>query len=97
MIRAAGNQVLAYSRFKYKLNPASIILRGPIGLKNWRDSGISGNYRLIQPFLSIMNTNQQFRLGRVLTIALILHYLVSYDRTWAMLRNKKYDGFAKHS
>ena len=25
----------------------------------------------------------------------VIHYLVSYDRTWAMLRNKPYKGFVK--
>lgn len=27
----------------------------------------------------------------------IIHYIVSYDRTWAMLRNKPYNGFTKKS
>jgi hypothetical protein len=29
----------------------------------------------------------------VMAIITLLHYLVSYDRTWAMLRNKPYRGF----
>ncbi len=35
------------------------------------------------------------RCGQIMTIIVILHYLVSYDRTWAMLRNKPYNGFAR--
>jgi Protein of unknown function (DUF2568) len=31
----------------------------------------------------------------VTAIIVIIHYLVSYDRTWAMLRNKPYSGFIK--
>jgi hypothetical protein len=34
-------------------------------------------------------------LGWVMAIVVALHYLVSYDRTWAMLRNKPYNGFVK--
>jgi hypothetical protein len=33
------------------------------------------------------------RLSRIMLIITIAHYLVSYDRTWAMLRNKPYTGF----
>lgn len=33
----------------------------------------------------------------VMTIIIVLHYLVSYDRTWVMLRNKPYNGFAGKS
>jgi hypothetical protein len=29
----------------------------------------------------------------VITLFVLAHYLVSYDRTWAMLRNKPYKGF----
>jgi hypothetical protein len=29
----------------------------------------------------------------ILAIMVLLHYMVSYDRTWAMLRNKPYNGF----
>jgi hypothetical protein len=29
----------------------------------------------------------------IMAIIVILHYLVSFDRTWAMLRNKPYNGF----
>jgi len=35
------------------------------------------------------------RPGEIMGAVLILHYAVSYDRTWAMLRNKRYDGFSK--
>lgn len=31
--------------------------------------------------------------ARILTSIVILHYIVSYDRTWVMLRNKPYKGF----
>ena len=31
----------------------------------------------------------------IMAVVVILHYLVSYDRTWAMLRNKPYNGFIK--
>jgi hypothetical protein len=31
----------------------------------------------------------------IVIVIVILHYLVSYDRTWAMLRNKPYYGFVK--
>jgi hypothetical protein len=33
------------------------------------------------------------KLAVIIAIIVILHYLVSYDRTWAMLRNKPYNGF----
>ena len=33
--------------------------------------------------------------GQIMGIVVLLHYLVSYDRTWAMLRNKPYNGFVK--
>lgn len=32
-------------------------------------------------------------LSIIMGITLKLHYIVSYDRTWAMLRNKPYKGF----
>ena len=35
------------------------------------------------------------KLAVVMGIIIILHYTVSYDRTWAMLRNKPYNGFVK--
>ena len=31
----------------------------------------------------------------IMTLIAILHYIVSYDRTWVMLRNKPYNGFVK--
>lgn len=31
----------------------------------------------------------------IMAIIVVLHYAVSYDRTWAMLRNKPYKGFVK--
>ena len=31
----------------------------------------------------------------VIAAIVIVHYAVSYDRTWAMLRNKPYNGFVK--
>lgn len=30
-----------------------------------------------------------------LSVIVIVHYFVSYDRSWAMLRNKPYKGFVK--
>jgi len=33
----------------------------------------------------------------ILAILIKMHYVVSYDRTWAMLRNKPYHGFAKET
>jgi len=36
-----------------------------------------------------------FTLSVILAVILTLHYIISYDRTWAMLRNKPYDGFLK--
>jgi hypothetical protein len=35
------------------------------------------------------------QLSLAMAIIVILHYLVSYDRTWVMLRNKPYMGFVK--
>jgi hypothetical protein len=35
------------------------------------------------------------KLAVILPVIVILHYMVSYDRTWAMLRNKSYNGFVK--
>jgi len=34
-------------------------------------------------------------LGLAMAIVLLLHYLISYDRTWVMLQNKPYKGFVK--
>lgn len=34
-----------------------------------------------------------FALGLIMGVTLKLHYIVSYDRTWAMLQNKPYNGF----
>jgi len=34
-----------------------------------------------------------FTLGIIMTVIVKLHYIVSYDRTWAMLQNKPYIGF----
>jgi hypothetical protein len=33
--------------------------------------------------------------GYTIALIVIVHYVVSYDRTWAMLRNKPYNGFVK--
>jgi len=33
--------------------------------------------------------------GYIMGAIVLLHYIVSYDRTWAMLRNKPYNGFVK--
>ena len=33
--------------------------------------------------------------GEILAIIVITHYFVSYDRTWAMIRNQPYKGFTK--
>jgi len=38
---------------------------------------------------------QHKRLAEIMLAVLVIHYLVSYDRTWAMLRNKPYYGFVK--
>jgi hypothetical protein len=35
------------------------------------------------------------KLTIIMAVIVILHYMVSYDRTWAMLRNKPYNGFVK--
>lgn len=37
-----------------------------------------------------------FKIAICMAVILKVHYLVSYDRTWVMLRNKPYDGFIKH-
>jgi hypothetical protein len=37
----------------------------------------------------------QFLAGIVIAVVVKLHYIFSYDRTWAMLRNKPYMGFIK--
>jgi len=34
-----------------------------------------------------------FTLSLIMGITLKLHYIASYDRTWALLRNKPYNGF----
>ncbi len=34
-------------------------------------------------------------LSEIMAIIVIVHYLVSYDRTWVMLRNRPYKGFVK--
>src|ERR1700743_2500761 len=31
----------------------------------------------------------------VIAVIVVLHYIVSYDRTWVMLRNRQYIGFIK--
>jgi hypothetical protein len=36
------------------------------------------------------------RLSWIMAAIVVVHYLVSYDRTWAMLRNKPYNGFVNH-
>jgi len=36
-------------------------------------------------------------LSLIMGITLKLHYIVSYDRTWAMLQNKPYNGFKTNS
>jgi hypothetical protein len=33
--------------------------------------------------------------GYIMAAIVVLHYIASYDRTWAMLRNKPYKGFVK--
>ncbi|HZX58226.1 MAG TPA: YrdB family protein [Mucilaginibacter sp.] len=35
------------------------------------------------------------QLSWIMAIIVGIHYMVSYDRTWAMLRNKPYNGFVK--
>jgi hypothetical protein len=37
-----------------------------------------------------------FTLSLVMAIIVKLHYIASYDRTWAMLRNKPYRGFTNN-
>ena len=37
-----------------------------------------------------------FTLSLVMAIIVKLHYIISYDRTWAMLRNKPYRGFTNN-
>jgi len=34
-----------------------------------------------------------FKLGICMGVMLKVHYIASYDRTWAMMRNKPYNGF----
>ena len=34
-------------------------------------------------------------LSIIMAVMVVIHYLVSYDRTWVMLRNKPYTGFVK--
>ncbi|HEY9002305.1 MAG TPA: YrdB family protein [Mucilaginibacter sp.] len=34
-------------------------------------------------------------LSILMASVVIIHYMVSYDRTWVMLRNKSYEGFVK--
>ncbi|HTD42108.1 MAG TPA: YrdB family protein, partial [Mucilaginibacter sp.] len=34
-------------------------------------------------------------LSIIMAVIIVIHYLVSYDRTWVMLRNKPYTGFVK--
>lgn len=36
-----------------------------------------------------------FTLSIIIAVTVKLHYIISYDRTWAMLRNKPYEGFLK--
>jgi hypothetical protein len=38
---------------------------------------------------------QAGNLGLILGLIVFFHYLISYDRTWAMLRNRPYTGFVK--
>ncbi|WP_428328477.1 YrdB family protein [Mucilaginibacter sp.] len=33
------------------------------------------------------------KLGLIMAIVVKIHYMVSYDRTWVMMRNKPYKGF----
>jgi len=35
------------------------------------------------------------KLSAAMAVVVIIHYLVSYDRTWAMLKNEPYKGFVK--
>ncbi|MBV8388983.1 MAG: YrdB family protein [Mucilaginibacter sp.] len=34
-------------------------------------------------------------LSLTMTLVVVIHYIVSYDRTWVMLQNKPYKGFVK--
>ncbi len=34
-------------------------------------------------------------LALLMGVIVVLHYVISYDRTWAMLRNRPYKGFVK--
>jgi hypothetical protein len=43
----------------------------------------------------IFYTLQYITLSYVIASVVIVHYMVSYDRTWAMLRNKPYNGLVK--
>ena len=38
-----------------------------------------------------------FTLSLIMGITLKLHYVASYDRTWALLRNRPYHGFKKNA
>ncbi|WP_183576235.1 YrdB family protein [Mucilaginibacter sp. X5P1] len=43
----------------------------------------------------ILFTLNYITLSYIIAAIVIVHYTVSYDRTWAMLRNKPYNGFVK--
>jgi len=43
----------------------------------------------------ILFTLKHITLSYIIASIVIVHYAVSYDRTWAMLRNKPYKGFVK--
>ena len=34
-------------------------------------------------------------LSSIIAVTVIIHYIVSYDRTWVMLRNMPYNGFVR--
>jgi hypothetical protein len=34
-------------------------------------------------------------LSQIMAVVVVVHYLVSYDRTWVMLQNRPYKGFVK--
>jgi hypothetical protein len=43
----------------------------------------------------ILFTLKHITLSYIIALIVVIHYAVSYDRTWAMLRNKPYNAFVK--
>lgn len=57
---------------------------------------------LLELFLFVFAVWALYDLGYIksaliLAVVVLIHYLVSYDRTWVMLQNKPYNGFVAKS